>query len=109
MREQRRDERLRGLAHLRDLHLQLALRGLNPPRAIAVSQPRVKVAKAALVVGPALIARAAQPGVELVFDRALDDQSGTELRELTERLARVLADSNGKQLVDLSFNLRRRR
>jgi hypothetical protein len=109
MREQRRNERLRGLANLRDLDLQLPFCGLHPPRAIAVSQPRVQVAKAALVVGPALIAGAAQPGVELVFDRALDDQSGTELRELTERLARGLADSNGKQLVDLSFNLRRRR
>jgi hypothetical protein len=28
---------------------------------------------------------------------------GTELRELRERLARVLPDSNGEQLVDLSF------
>jgi hypothetical protein len=107
MREERRDERLRGLAHLRDLDFELALRGLHPPGAIAVSQPRVEVAKAALVVGPALVAGAAEPGVELVLDRALDDQSGTELCELRERLARVLPDSNREQLVDLSFYLRR--
>jgi hypothetical protein len=63
--------------------------------------------KPALVVGPALVAGAAEPGVELVLDRALDDQSGTELRQLRERLARILPHSNTEQLVDLSFYLRR--
>ena len=62
-----------------------------------------------MVVGPALIASPAEPGVELVLDRALDDQPRPQLRKLAERLARVLADSNGEQLVDLVLNLRRRR
>src|SRR5204862_166613 len=78
MRKQRRDKRLGGLANLRDLDLQLALRGLHPPGAIAVSKSRVEIAQPALVVGPALIASPAQPGVELVLDRALDDQPGPE-------------------------------
>jgi hypothetical protein len=67
------------------------------------------VAKAALIVGPALIARAAEPGVELVLDRALDDHPRPELRQLRQRLARVLTDPNGQQLVDLVLDLRRRR
>jgi hypothetical protein len=89
--------------------LQLALGGLHPAGAIAVSQPRVEVVKAALVVAPALIASPAEPGVELVLDRSLDDQPRTELRQLRQRLARVLTDSNGEQLVDLVLDLRRRR
>jgi hypothetical protein len=109
VREQRRHERLSGLAHLRNLDRKLALGGLHPPGPIAVPEPRAEVAKAALVVGPALVARPPQPGVELVLDRALDDQPRSELRELRELLARVLADSDGKQLVDLGFHLRRRR
>ena len=109
MRKERRDERLGGLANLRNLHLELALCGLHPPRAIAVSESRVEVTKAALVVGPALIASPAEPGVELVLDRPLDDQPRSQLRQLGERLARVLADSNGEQLIDLVLNLRRRR
>src|SRR4051794_17598476 len=109
MRKQRRDKRLGGLANLRDLDLQLALRGLHPPGAIAVPKSRVEIAQPALVVRPALIARPAQPGVELVLDRALDDQSGTELRQLRQRLARVLTHPNGQQLVDLVLDLRRRR
>jgi hypothetical protein len=97
------------LAHLRDLHSELALCGLHPPRAIAVSEPRVEVAQAAPVVGPALIASPAEPGVELVLDRALDDQPRPQLRQLRQRLARVLADSNGQQQADPVLNLRRRR
>jgi hypothetical protein len=61
------------------------------------------------MIRPALIARPAEPGVELVLHSALDDQSRTELRELRQRLARVLADPHGKQLVDLRLDLRRRR
>jgi hypothetical protein len=109
VREQLRDERLGGLAHLRDLDRELALCGLQTARAIAVSGPRVEVAKPALIVGPALIPSAPQPGVELVLDSPLDDQSGAEPRQLGERLARVLADSDGEQLVDLALDLRRRR
>src|SRR5438094_2433234 len=109
MREQRRHERLGSLADLRDLDLQLPFCGLHPATAIAVSEPRLVVAKPALVVGPALIARPAKPGVELVLDSALDDQSGAELRQLRQRLSRVLADPDGKQLVDLCLYLRRRR
>jgi len=109
VREERGDERLRGLAHLRDLDLEFALGGLHAPGAIAIAQSRVEVAKPALVVGSALVAGAAEPGVELVLDRALDDQPRAELRQLGERLARVLAGSDGEQLVDLGFYLRRRR
>jgi hypothetical protein len=109
VREERRDERLRGLADLRDLDFELALCGLHPAGAIAVPEPGVEIAKPALIVGPALVAGSAEPGVELVLDRALDDQPGAELRELRERLSGVLADSDGEQLVDLFLNLRRRR
>src|ERR687887_1925646 len=58
---------------------------------------------------PALIARAAKPGVELVLNRALDDQSRPEPGQLRQRLARVLAHPHGEQLIDLRFDLRRRR
>jgi hypothetical protein len=109
VREQRRDERLGSLADLRDLDLQLPFCGLHPARAIAVSEPRLVVAKPALIVGPALIARPAQPRIELVLDRALDDQTGAELRQLRQRLSGVLANPDGKQLVDLFLYLRRRR
>jgi hypothetical protein len=109
VREQLRDERLRGLAHLRDLDLELALCGLQPARAIAVSEPRVEVAKATLVVGPALVARPPEPSVELVLDRPLDDQPGAEPGQLRQRPARVLADPDAQQLVDLGLYLRPRR
>src|SRR5919106_1584487 len=58
---------------------------------------------------PALIARTAKPGVELVLDRPLDDQPGPGPRQLRQRLAWVIADPPGKQPVDLFFDLRRRR
>jgi hypothetical protein len=109
VRKQRRDEWLGGLAHLRDLDPKLALCGLHAAWAVAVSEPRVEVAKAALIVGPALIAGPPEPGVELVLDHALNDQSGPELRQLRQRLARVLADSDGEQPIDLGLYLRRRR
>jgi hypothetical protein len=67
------------------------------------------VAQPALIVPPAFIARPAQPGVELVLDRALDDHSRPELRQFRERLARVLADTYGNQPVELRLDLRRRR
>jgi hypothetical protein len=65
--------------------------------------------QSALIVGPALIARPPQPGVDLVLDGALDDQPGTQPGELRQRLARVLADPHGQQLVDLLLDLHRRR
>jgi hypothetical protein len=49
------------------------LERLRLARAKAVAQP-------SLMVRPALIARAAKPGVELVLDGALDDQPRPELR-----------------------------
>jgi hypothetical protein len=107
--KQLRDERLGRLAHLRDLDLQLALQRLHPARAKPVAQPRVIVAQPALMRRPALIARPPEPGVELVLDRPLDDQPGAEPGELRERLARVLTDADSQQLVDLRFDLRRRR
>src|SRR5918996_4429 len=56
-----------------------------------------------------IVASAPEPGVELVLDSPLDDQLRPEPRELRERLPRVLADSDGEQLVDLLLDLRRRR
>jgi hypothetical protein len=76
-------------AHLRDLHRELALGGLHPARPKAIAQP-------ALIVRAAFIARPAQPGVELLLDRALNDQPRPELRELRQRLARVLAHPDGE-------------
>jgi hypothetical protein len=98
-----------GLPDLRELDLELPLGGLHPARAKAVAQPRVIVTQPALMLGPALVARPAQPGVELVLDRALDDQPRTKSGQLRQRLARVLADPHGQQLVDLPLDLRRRR
>src|SRR3954470_13587406 len=74
-RKQRRDERLGRLADLRDLQRQFALGGLQPPRPIPVAQPRRRF-------GATLIARAAQPRLELLLDRALDDQPRPELGQL---------------------------
>ena len=45
---------------------------------------------------PTLVARAAQPSVELTLNRALADQR-PQPRQLRQRLARVIADSDGKQ------------
>src|ERR671933_2667896 len=94
--EQPRDERLGGLADLRDFDLKLALQRLQLAGAKAVAQPP-------LVIRPALIAGPAEPGVELLFHGPLDDQSRPELGELRERLPRVLTHPNGKQLIDLLF------
>jgi hypothetical protein len=58
---------------------------------------------------PALIASPTQPLIELVLHSPLDDQPGAQLRQLRQRLARVLTDPHSKQLIDLLFNLRRRR
>src|SRR5271166_516114 len=77
--------------------------------AIAISEPRLVVAKPALILRPALIARSAEPRLELVLHSPLNDQPGTELRQLRKRLSGVLAHPNGKQLVDLVLDLRRRR
>jgi hypothetical protein len=101
-RKQRRDERLGGLADLGNVHLKLALRGLNPPRAKAVAQ-------ASLALRPALIPGAAQPRVELLLGRPPDDQPGPELGELRQPLPRVLTDPDGAQPVDPLLDLRRRR
>ena len=75
----------------------------------AVAQPALVVPQRALMRQAALIARAAQPRVELVLHGALDDQPGPEPGQLRQRLARVLADPDGEQLIDLLLDLRRRR
>jgi hypothetical protein len=84
---------------------RLRPRALDARRRVAL----LVVAKPALVVGPALIARSTQPGLELILDRPLNDQSGAEPRQLRERLSGVLADPDGKQPIDLFLYLRRRR
>jgi acetyl esterase/lipase len=45
----------------------------------------------------------------LASHRALNDQPGAELRELRQRLARVLTHPHRKQPIDLLLDLRRRR
>jgi hypothetical protein len=100
--EQLRDERLGRLTDLRDLHLKHPLGGLHPPRAKPVAQPRRRL-------GPTLIARPPKPRVELILHRPLDDQPGAQLRELRQRLPRVLTNPHGKQRIDLLLDLPRRR
>jgi hypothetical protein len=78
-------------------------------RSKAVAQPALVVAQPALMVRPALITRPAQPGVELLLHRPLNDQPGAKLRQLRQRPARVIADPHGQQSVDPSLDLRRRR
>src|SRR5215213_8483682 len=92
-----------------DLHLQLRLERLHPAGAKAVEQPVLVVAQPALMRWPALITSPAKPGVELVLDRPLNNQSRAEPGQLRQRLTRVLAHPHSQQLIDLSLDLRRRR
>jgi hypothetical protein len=108
-REQLRDERFGGLADLRNIDLDLSLARLHPAGAKPVAQPRPIVAQPALILGPALVASATQPRVELILHSTLDDQARAELRQHRQGLPRVLTDPNSQQLIDLIFNLRRRR
>jgi hypothetical protein len=62
------------------------------------SSPRL-----ALGLRPALIASATQPRIELLLNRPLDDQPRAQPRQLRQRLARVLTNPDGQQLVDLLF------
>src|SRR5439155_5759756 len=99
---------LGGLADLRNLYLQLALGGLHSPRTKTITQPRVKVAQAPLVLRPALITRTSQPRVELILHGPLDDQPRAQPRELGQRLRRRLADRHrGQQPINLLLYLRR--
>jgi hypothetical protein len=102
LREQLRHERPSRLASLRNLDPQLTLPGLQPPRAKPVAQ-------AALALGPALIASPAQPRVELLLDRPLNDQPSAEPRELRQHLLQVIDHPLRHQLVDARLYLRRRR
>jgi hypothetical protein len=72
--KQLRDEWLSGLADLRNLDLELALERLQRARAKAVAKPASIVAQPALILRPALITSAPQPGVEFVLHGPLDDQ-----------------------------------
>jgi hypothetical protein len=67
---------------LRDLSLELPLRGLRGARAKPVAQPFPEVLKPVLILRPALIPSPTQPGVELILDRSLDDQPGAQLGQL---------------------------
>src|SRR5206468_2213956 len=51
----------------------------------------------------------AQPAVELLLDRPLNDQPGAEPGELGQHLLRVIDHPPGQQLVDARLYLRRRR
>jgi hypothetical protein len=103
------DERLGRLPDPRDLDPELALERLHPARAKPVAQAIPVVAQTALMRRTALIARPPEPRVELVLHGPLDDQPGAELGQLRQRLARVLTHPDSQQLVDLFFDLRRRR
>src|SRR5579871_485255 len=72
-----------------------------------VPQSRVVVLQAALLLRATLIASSAEPGVELLLDRSLDDQPGTEPGEVPKHLLRVIDHALPKQPVDLSLYLRR--
>jgi hypothetical protein len=68
------------------------------------------VALAGQRVDSALVALAAQEGVELVLDGALDDQLGPEAGELRERSLGVSGrQAVGEQEVDLALDVGRRR
>src|SRR5256885_7368512 len=75
---------------LRDLDPQLTLSRLHMPGPEPIAQPRVVVTQSALALGPALVASPTEPLIELVLDRPLDDQSGTEPTELAQQLLRVI-------------------
>jgi hypothetical protein len=67
------------------------------------------VAKPALTLRPALIPSPTQPSIELILHSPLNDQPGTQLGELRQRLAGILANTHSQQLADLLFDLRQRR
>jgi hypothetical protein len=85
---------------LGQLDLQLALSGLHAARSkpVAPGRPGLRLA---------FIASSPKPLIELVLDSPLDDQSGTEPRELGEQLLRIIGKPAREQLVDLSLYLRR--
>jgi hypothetical protein len=74
-----------------------------------IAQTRVVVPQATLPLRPALITSPAQPGIELLLDRPLNDQPRPEPGELTQHLLRIINQPLTEQLVDLSLYLRRRR
>jgi hypothetical protein len=49
---------------------------------------------------------AAQPRIELVLNRPLDDQPGAQSGELGQRLARALTHTNREHVLNPSLNLR---
>src|SRR5947209_4543153 len=109
LREQPGHERHGGMAGLRDLDLKLTLPGLQMPGTKPVAQPRLIVLQAALALRPALITSTTEPVIELLLDRPLNDQPGTQPGEVTKRLLRITDHALSEQPVDLSLYLRRRR
>ena len=55
-----------------------------------------------------LIAGPAQPGVELLLDRPLDDQPSAQQGKLAQHLLRIIDAALRQQLVDARLYLRRR-
>src|ERR1700733_13005614 len=109
LRKQLRHERRDRSPRLRNLDPQLTLPGLHVPRTEPITQPRVVVTQAALPLRPALIPSTAQPAVELLLDRPLNDQPRPEPTKLGQHLLRVIDHALRQDLVDLSLYLRRRR
>jgi hypothetical protein len=102
LREQLRDERHHRLASLRNLDPQLTLPSLQMPGTEPVALPRRSLR-------PALVTSPAEPSVELVLDRPLNDQPRPQPGELGQHLLRIVDQPAPKQLVDLRLYLRRRR
>ena len=67
---------------------------------------RSVVLQAALTLGPALIASPPEPGVELVLNSPLDDQTRAEPGEVPEHLLRVIDHALPKQPIDVGLYLR---
>jgi len=107
LRKQLGHERHGGVAGLRDLDLKLTLPGLQMPGTKPVAQPSLVVLQATLALRATLVASATQPAIELLLDRPLNDQPGTEPREVPEHLLRVIDHALRKQPIDLSLYLRR--
>jgi len=90
-----REQTARPPRGLRNLDRQLA------PRRSAASRPE-PVAHPADSLSAALVARAAQPRVELLLDRALDDQNRAPSLAAATDAARGSSRPDGQQPIDLS-------
>src|SRR5262249_50663 len=78
------------------------------PRPSQMPRPE-PIAPSGAGLRPALVATPVQPTVELLLNRPLDDQPGTEPAELGQHLLQIVDQSSRQQLADVSLYLHRRR